>query len=374
MPEVDRVREFADAYLADEPQHLERLRAMTGDPAGAAPYVRAVPEFLRRERYQSALTILRAVEVWSGKGLPYAADFERLLEDARAAVGETDLLRTLVERFRGGSAEIRQKVVEVLAALGRHGASPLIDLLTAGGDTDLRPHLIRALTQIRATAIWEIRAALERPDLPAQVICDLLAVLAQNRSLEARNTVERFLTHHEAGVREQALAAHAQISGRHAELELVAALTDPVARVRRRALLCLGRLENSNPRLVNVLCEAVGRWPFGQAAKDEQFRIQVCQALAEMGRRAASVVPQIEAALLRALEHAGGRESSDRWGGAAGKNDPLRGAICTALGQIGTAAAAASLGRMLQEESLLVRDRAVRALRQLEERLALQAA
>lgn len=374
LQEAIASRQFADAYLADESQHLERLRGMTEDPAGAAPYVCAIPALLRQERYQSALTILRAVESWAATNLPSAASFNSLLENVRLTVAGSDLLPVLLERFRGGSAETRQKMIEILATLGRRGVSPLIELLIRSGDADLRRHLIAALAQIGTSALWAIRVALERLDLPVRTTCDLLVALAQIGGLEAANTVHRSLHHSDTSVREEALAALARISGRHAEPELLAALKDPVAAVRRRALVCLGILGSSDPLVVDFLCEVVRRRCKGEPEEDDRLQIQACQALAEVGRAAASLVPHIEAVLIQALDLDAGKDSLGRWGGSVGKSDAVRGAICTTLGQIGGPVAAARLARMLGEKSLLVRDRAARALRQLEGRFGLQAA
>ncbi len=367
-------KQFAVTYLANEPQHLARLRGMTEDPVGAAPYIQAVPELLRREKYQSALTILRAVESWAATNLPSAANFQTLLESVRVAVAESDLLQALVERFRGGSSGVRQKVVEVLGALGRGGVAPLIDLLARAEDADLRRHLMAALAEIGASALCLMRVALERPDLPARAVRDLLGPLAQIGGLEAGNIVRRFLQHGDASVREEAVAALTRISGRHAEAELTAALKDPIATVRRRALVCLGSMGSTNPRVVDFLCEVIRKRRKDEPEEDDQRQIQACQALAEVGRTAASLLPRIESTLIEALDLDGGKGFLARWGGSAGKSDAVRGAICTALGQIGGPTTAASLGRMLGEKSVLVRDRAARALRQLEGRFALHTA
>jgi len=374
LQEAIAAKQFAVTYLANEPQHLERLRGMTEDPVGAAPYIRAVPELLRREKYQSALTILRAVESWSATTLPLAANFRSLVESVLVTVAESDLLQALVERFRGGSTGVRQKVVEVLGALGRVGVAPLIDLLARAEDADLRRHLIAALAEIGVSASGDIRVALERPEFPARAVRDLLAALAQIGGREASNTVHRFLHHADASVREEAVAALARISGRHAEAELTAALKDPIATVRRRALVCLGSMGSTNPRVVDLLCEVIRKRRKDELEEDDQRQIQACQALAEVGRSTASLVPRIESTLIEALDLDGGKGFLARWGRSAGKSDAVRGAICTTLGQIGGPMAAASLGRMLGEKSLLVKDRAARALRQLEERIAQHAA
>jgi HEAT repeat protein len=373
LQETIAAKRFVDVYLANEPQHLERLRGMTEDPAGAAPYVRAVPELLRREKYQSALTILRGVESWSATEFSSAADFKSLLEGVREAVAESDLVSALIERFRGGSTGVRQKVVEVLAALGRVGLPPLIDLLTRSDDVELRRCLVAALAQIGAGALWAVRVPLERSGLPARVVRDLLAVLAQIKDPEAGKMALRFLHHPDATVREEAVAALARASGRQAEAELMAALKDHAPAVRRRALISLGSIGSSNPRVVDFLCEVVRKRHKGEPEEDDQLQIQACQALAEVGRTVTSLIPGIESTLIQALDLDGGKGFLARWGGSAGKSDAVRGAICTALGQIGGRTAAATLGRVLGEKSLLVKDKAARALRQLEARIALHA-
>jgi HEAT repeat protein len=254
------------------------------------------------------------------------------------------------------------------------GVAPLIDLLARAEDADLRRHLIAALAEIGGSASCDIRVALERPEFPARAVLDLLAALAQIGGREASNTVHRFLHHADASVREEAVAALARISGRHAEAELTAALKDPIATVRRRALVCLGSMGSTNPRVVDLLCEVIRKRRKDELEEDDQRQIQACQALAEVGRSTASLVPRIESTLIEALDLDGGKGFLTRWGRSAGKSDAVRGAICTTLGQIGGPMAAASLGRMLGEKSLLVKDRAARALRQLEERIAQHAA
>lgn len=374
LQEAMASKRFAEIYLADESEHLERLRGLTEDPAGAAPYVCAVPELLRQGRYQAALTILRAVESWSATELPSAAGFLSLLENVRLTVAESDLLHALLVRFHEGSAGTRRKVIEVLEILGRRGVPPIVELLARSADPDLRRRLILALARIGAGALWAIRVALERQELPVRTLRDLLVALAQIGGLEAGNTVQRFLRHSDDSVREEAVAALARISGRHAQPELLEALKDAAAAVRRRALVCLGGLGSTDPPVVDFLCEVVRRRCKGEREEDDQLQIQACQALAEVGRAAASLVPRIESVLIQALDLDGGKDALGRWGGSGGKSEAVRGAICTTLGQIGGPVAAANLARILGEKSLLVRDRAARALRQLEGRLALQAA
>lgn len=375
LQEAMAARQFADAFLAHEPQHLERLRGLGDDPAAAAPYARIVPELLRREKYPSALTILRAVESWSAGGTPSGTGFAALMESVRAAVAGGDLLETLVERFRGGSAGVRQKVVEVLAALGRPGVPPLIELLARSEDADLHRHLVAALAQIGATALWAIRVAFERPDLPPRTARDLLAALAQIGGPEAAETVQRSLHHADPSVREEAVAALARISGREAEAQLLSTLKDQVPAVRRRALLCLGTMGSANPRVIDFLCEVVRkRHHKDEAEEDDHLQVQACHALVEVSHAAPSILPRIQSVLIQALDLDGGKGLLGRWGGTAGKSDAVRAAICTILGQIGGPEAAQALTRMGRDKSPGVRDRAARALRQLEGRAAVQVA
>lgn len=374
LQEAIAAKQFTDDYLTHEPQHLDRLRALGDDPAAATPYARIVPELLRREKYPSALAILRAIESRSTEESPSTAGFRVLLESIRVAAAESDLFPTLVQRFRGGSAGVRQKLVEVLAALGKPGVPPLIDLLTRSEDADLRRHLVAALAQIGAGAVWAVRVTLERPDLLPRSVRDLLAALAQIGGLEAANTVQRFLHHPDASLREEAVVALARISGRHAEAELLAGLKDSAATVRRRALLCLGAMGSSDPRVVDFLCEAIRKRRKDEPEEDDHLQLQACQSLAEVCRAAPSLLLRIESVLIQALDLDGSKGLLGRWSGAPGKSDAVRGAICTVLGQIGGHEAALALGRLAGEKSVLVRDRAARALRQLEGRLALQAA
>ena len=367
------ISQFLDTFLAGESHHLERLRNLTENLVEVMPYARAVPELIQRGKYQSACVILHAIDSWSATDLPSASGFQSLLEGVRVTVADGKLFSALMERFRVGSAEIRHAIVEVLAALARRGVPPLIELLLRSEDAELRRRLIGALAQIGSNAVWGIRLALERPNSPARPARDLLAALGQIGGLEAANTVQPLLHHPDASVREHALSAFTRISGRHAEAELLAALTDPDLAVRRRALVCLGSIGSINPRVVEFLYAVIRKRCTGEREEDDRLQIQACQGLVEVGRSSAALLPWIERILIQAL-HLDSRAFNGGRGGSVGKSDAVRGAICSALGQIGGANAAQTLRRLTEERNLLVQDRALRALRQLEERVGLQAA
>jgi HEAT repeat protein len=370
LQEAIAAKEFADTFLTHEPQHLDRLHALGDDPGAAAPYARIIPELIRREKYPVALTILRAIESRSGEGSPSSEGFRALLEGIRATAAEGDLIQTLVERFRTASAGIRQKLVEVLPSLGRSGVPPLVDMLATTEDAELRRHLIAGLAQIGAGALDDIRVVLERPDLCPRTARNLLAALAQIGGPEAASATQRFLHHPDASVREEAVAAIAKISGSHAEAELLGVLKDSAPAVRRRALVCLGAMGSSNPRVVDFLCEVIRKRRKDEPEEDPHLQVQACQALAEVCRVTPSLSPRIEALMIQALDLDGGKRLLGLWGGAAGKSDAVRATICTALGQIGGQESAAALRRLAGDKTLLVRDKAARALRQLEARPA----
>ena len=96
--------------------------------------------------------------------------------------------------------------------------------------------------------------------------------------------------------------------------------------------------------------------------------------MVELCRNAPMLAPRFESVLIDALGLEKRKEFFGRGGGTRRKSDAVRGAMYTALGEIGGAMARARLGRMLEEESLLVRDRIARAFRQLEGRLAIEVA
>jgi HEAT repeat protein len=74
--------------------------------------------------------------------------------------------------------------------------------------------------------------------------------------------------------------------------------------------------------------------------------------------------------LIQALDPDSGKGLLGRWSPTATKSDTVRGAICTTLGQIGDTQAAEALIKMTKDKSPVLRDRAARALRQFQERLA----
>lgn len=370
LQEAIAAKQFADEYLAHEPQHVERLCGLRDDPAPAAAYARIVPELLRREKYTSALTILRGIESTATGNSASAPGFAALVESIRVAVAGDDLFHTLVERFRTGSAGVRQKVVEVFAALGKPGVPPLIEALMGSEDAELRRHLIGALARIGSTALWAIRLVLERPGVSPRAARDLLSVLAQIGGPEASHTVRRYLQHADASVREEAMATLVKLCGREAESDLSAALKDHEPAVRRKALLLLGTLGNSDPRVLQFLCEVVRKRRKDEAEEDDRTQVQACHALAEIGRAVPSARSTIQPVLIQSLDPESGKGLLGRWSPTATKSDTVRSAICAALGQIGDTEAAEALIKMTKDKSPLLRDRAARALRQFQDRLS----
>lgn len=370
LQEALAIRQFADEYLAHEPQHGERLRALRDNPGAAAAYARIVPELLRRDKYTAALTILRGIESVATSNATSAPGLAALVESIRAAVVADDLFHTLVERFRTGSTGVRQKVVEVLTALGKPGIPPLIEALVGSEDAELRRHLVDALTQIGSPVLWATRLVLERPGVSPRAARDLLAVLAHIGGAEAAHTVRRHLSHPDTGVREEAIAALLQISGREAEGDLLAALKDHEPAVRRRALLCLGSLGCSDPRVLEFLCGVVRRRQKDEAEEDDRLQIQACQALAEIGRAAPSTRSTMQPVLIQALDLQSGKGLLGRWSLTATRSDAVRAAICATLGQIGDTTAAEALIKLTKDKSPFLRERAARALRQFQDRLS----
>ncbi|MEK7205503.1 MAG: HEAT repeat domain-containing protein, partial [candidate division NC10 bacterium] len=344
--------------------------ALRDNPTAAAPFARIVPELLRREKYTSALTVMRGIESTATGNSASAPGFAVLVENIRTAVAGDDIFHTLFERFRTGSTGLRQKVVEVLAALGKPGIPPLIEALVGAADPELRRHLIDALRQIGSPVLWAIRLVLERPGVTPRAARDLLTVLAQIGGAEASHTVRRTLHHPDSSVREEALAALVKISGREAESDLLAALKDQEPAVKRRALFCLGSVGSADPRVVQFLCDVVRKRRKDEAEEDERLQVQACQALAEIGHAEPSVRATIQPVLIQALDPDGGKGLLGRWSPTATKSDTVRGAICTTLGQIGDTQAAEALIKMTKDKSPVLRDRAARALRQFQERLA----
>ncbi len=370
LQESVATKQFANEYLAHEPQHVERLCALRHDPGAAAAYAQIVPELLRRDKYTAALTILRGIESTATGNSASAPGFAALVESIRGAVAGDDLFHTLVERFRTGSMGMRQKVVEVLTALGKPGIPPLIEALVGSEDAELRRHLVDALTQIGSPVLWATRLVLERPGVSPRAVRDLLAVLAHIGGAEASHTVQRHLHHPDAGVREEAIAALVKTSGREAENDLLPALKDHEPAVRRRALLCLGSLGSSDPRVLEFLCGVVRRRQKDEVEEDDRLQIQACQALAEIGRVVPSARSAIQPVLIQALDPESGKGLLGRWSPTATKSDTVRAAICATLGQIGDTAAAEALIKLSKDRSPFLRERAARALRQFQDRLS----
>ena len=365
LQEAIAAREFADTFLAREPQHLERLQKLGPDPKSVAPYAHLVPELLQREKYASAQSVLSVLEELARADASKNPTFVALLEGVRTSAARGEVFRVMLDRLRTGSGGVRQKVAEVLASLGQPGVPPLIDELTHTEDRDVRRHLVNVLARLGQPALSAIRIVLNRSNLPHQAVHDLLAVLGRIGGIEAAGVIRGFLRHAEVLIREEAISAFARVAGHEGGTALVAALKDPAPAVRHRALLALGEMACGHPKVIAGLRDLIRKRDKDEPEAEDQLQVQASRALVEVARARASARPQIEATLVDALEPDAGHGLLGRFGGGARKSDTVRSAICTALRQLGGQNAARALASVAKDKSAFLRERASRALRQL---------
>ena len=133
-------------------------------------------------------------------------------------------------------------------------------------------------------------------------------------------------------MREQSVHALCLIAGREEEEVFLASLRDPHIEVRKMAVWCLGMIRSD--RGLEKMVQILKQMNTSPSLQMDQIETQIYHAFGALGNmQVAGETP--EGILLEILEKRGIK----RWGGLFQKNpltDSALGAICDALGKIGT--------------------------------------
>jgi len=252
----------------------------------------------------------------------------------------------LKEKFLANKKEIRMAIVPLFIALEGAAIPGLLDILKTSKDQWVRKNAGEALIQIGPAATAHLLEELESQMAPAETTIDILRVLGEIKSPEWKTpllkVLPRYISHEHPKLRVQALHTLCLITAREGEEVFLAGLRDPHIEVRKMAVWCLGmiRSEQGLEKMVQML-KQINASPSPQM---DQIETQIYHAFGTLGNlQVAGETP--EEILLEILEKRGIK----RWGGLFQKNpltDSALGAICDALGKMGTERAIRTLNEL----------------------------
>jgi len=331
----------------------------------AHSFVRIIPELIRRDRYSDILHILETLKRHFHQKMMWALLAGQVLEE----IGQGTIPLMLKEKFLTGKKETRIAIVPIFASLEIGAIPPLLAILKTSEDQWVRKNACEALIQIGPVAAAHLLGELEAEQTSVETTCDILRVLGEIKSDQwkapLRKVLGKFTSHKHPKLREQATHTLYQIGGSEGEEIFISNLDDSDLEVRKRAVWCLGMIKSVKglEKMMGIL-KQISAAP---SPKTDPFETQIYHAFGNSGNLTIEG-KTLEQFLIQVVEQRGIR----RWWGLFEKNpltDAALGAICDALGKIGTKESITVLTRLKKSHEgpwiLKVKE----ALKKIEERM-----
>ena len=331
----------------------------------AHSFVRIIPELIRRDRYSEILHILETLKRHFHQKMMWALLAGQVLEE----IGQGTIPLMLKEKFLTGKKETRIAIIPIFASLEIGAIPPLLAILKTSGDQWVRKNACEALIQIGPVAAAHLIEELEAEQTSVETTCDILRVLGEIKSDQwkapLRKVLGKFTSHKHPKLREQATHTLYQIGGSEGEGIFISHLDDSDLEVRKRAVWCLGMIKSVKglEKMMGIL-KQISAAP---SPKTDPFETQIYHAFGNSGNLTIEG-KTLEQFLIQVVEQRGIR----RWWGLFEKKpltDAALGAICDALGKIGTKESIKVLTRLKKSHEgpwiLKVKE----ALKKIEERM-----
>ena len=331
----------------------------------ANSFVGIIPELIRRDRYSEILHILETLKRHFHQKMMWALLAGQVLEE----IGQGTIPLMLKEKFLTGKKETRIAIIPIFASLEIGAIPPLLAILKTSEDQWVRKNACEALIQIGPVAAAHLLEELEAEQTSVETTCDILRVLGEIKSDQwkapLRKVLGKFTSHKHPKLREQATHTLYQIGGSEGEDIFISHLDDSDLEVRKRAVWCLGMIKSVKglEKMMGIL-KQISAAP---SPKTDPFETQIYHAFGNSGNLTIEG-KTLEQFLIQVVEQRGIR----RWWGLFEKNsltDAALGAICDALGKIGTKESITVLTRLKKSHEgpwiLKVKE----ALKKIEERM-----
>jgi HEAT repeat protein len=325
---TDKFLTYTDQFF----QKLDQAKEQETFLTTANSFVKMIPELIKRDRYSEILSILEILKRQFHQKMMWALLAGQVLEE----IGQGEIPRLLEEKFLTGKKEIRTAIIHIFVSLEIGSVTPLLNILKKSEDQWVRKNACETLIQIGPVAAIHLLKELEGNKTSVETSCDIIRVLGEIKSQEWKaplvKVLGKYISHEHAKLREQAIHTYCQIGGPDGEGIFLSSLKDPDVEVQKRAIWCLGMIKSVKG--IEKMLETLQQTPPSPPPQTEQLEAQIYHAFGTSGNLTING-KTLEQILLQILEERGIK----RWWGLLQKNhlsDSALGAICDALGKIGT--------------------------------------
>lgn len=155
--------------------------------------------------------------------------------------------------FEEETKEARVTIERIVKVLGPAGVSILIHVIVESKNRNARRSAVETLSGMGEAGRTAIIKILSATGNQWYVYRNALLAFSRLGKPDESPLVNRFLSHDNPRVREEAVATTCALEGPASEPKLVKALFDPDLGVRRRAVVCIGGIPLTSPRVVSAL-------------------------------------------------------------------------------------------------------------------------
>lgn len=328
-------------------------------------FIKMIPELIHRERYPEILRIVETLSKHFHEKRMWALLAGQILEE----VAKGSIPQLLKEKFLTGKKEVRVAIVPILTALDIGAIPILLEILKTSEDQWVRKNACEVLIQIGPVAAAHLLTELEEQQISIETICNILRVLGEIKPQQWKTPLMRLLrnyvSHENPKLREQAIYALCQIGGPEGETVFLSSLNDPDLEVQKRAVWCLGMIKSAKgvEKMIGIL-KQISATP---SPPLEQLETKIYHSFGLSGNLTIEE-KTLEKILLEVVEKRG-------MVGLLGffQKNPLSdsslGAICDALGKIGTKGSVKVLARLEKSHKGPLALKVGEALKKIEERI-----
>jgi|GEM_PF-815618 len=336
LPAGMKQRVLQEAWTSkflEQPQvHVQRFQtAATADAIRGFidSFCLVLPELLSREKFEDAAAIVGVLRKRAEEDA-----FRGALREKRDELFSSELLERLDKAVRVARKPLRIELLKLLDFYRDESIPFLVGVLKTCDDASVRRDVCDRAVQLGRRGVPALKKALQENAYEWFVARNLLIVLGELADVSAAPDVQRFLTHPNAKVREEALVATMRIRKQAAEPYLLERLVDSTRSVRKRALHALASIGSHHARFLGDL----ETWVTGGQKDDEGDDLQVA-AVSVLGLLGNIKLPSGRAAIdcLVALLPGGiGFLSLSVFGWHKGTGSPaVQAEACRVLGEIG---------------------------------------
>lgn len=336
LPPELKQRVLQEAWTSkflEQPQvHLQRFATATTAEAVRGfvdSFCLVLPELLARDKIDEVAAVAGVLRKRADEEA-----FRGVLREKREELFSKELLTRLDKAVRSARKPMRIELLKLLDFYREEPIPFLVAILKDCADASVRRDVCDRAVQLGRRGVPALKKALQENAYEWFVARNLLIVLGEVGDASSAPDVQRFLTHPNAKVREEALVATMRIRKQAAEPYLLERLSDSTRSVRKRALHALASIGSRHPRFLGDL-EA---WVTGGQKDDEGDELQLAavSVLGLLGNIKLAGGRQAVDALIALLPGGVGFLSLSVFGWHKGTGSPpVQAEACRVLGEIG---------------------------------------